>query len=241
MTPWAFCEDLTADNGQLEEQEAHHLLHVLRLSPGSGFTAFDGRGTAAQAVVTAVSRRDVKFQILSRTVNSRPLRARVTVAASPPKGDRLKWMVEKLTEIGVDRLILLNTQRTIVTPGETRVDKLRTNVVAACKQSRRPWLMEITPLLPLESILEEFASQSRLHQLFIAHPDADPVPPTSLITSDSRELSVLIGPEGGFTDEEITAAIHIGAEPLSWPGNILRIETAAIVFGTLLIARAGPL
>jgi 16S rRNA (uracil1498-N3)-methyltransferase len=241
MTPWAFCEDLSADEGQLEEQEAHHLLHVLRLSAGSSFAAFDGRGTEAQAVVTTVSRRDVKFQILSRTVYSRPLRASVTVAASPPKGDRLKWMVEKLTEIGVDRLILLNTQRTVVTPGDTRVDKLRANVVAACKQSRRPWLLEIMPLQPLEVVLEEFASQSDLRQLFIAHPDTDPVPRTSLITGDSRELKVLIGPEGGFTDQEITAAIHNGAEPLSWPGNILRIETAAIVFGALLIARTGLL
>jgi 16S rRNA (uracil1498-N3)-methyltransferase len=147
-------------------------------------------------------------------------------------------MAEKLTEIGVDRLILLNARRTVVTPGETRVDKIRANIVAACKQCRRPWLTEIVPLQPLQSVLDGFASPSDSRQMFMAHPGAGTASSDSFESGGRRELCVLIGPEGGFTDEEVSAAISSGAVPLSWPGNILRIETAAIVFGTLLIARA---
>ena len=237
MNPWAFCEDLGSDDGQLEDQEAHHLLHVLRLSRGASITVFDGKGTEAHAVVTAVSRRDVTFQVLSRTFHAPPSRASVTVAASPPKADRLKWMVEKLTEIGVDRLILLNTQRTIVTPGETRVDKLRANVVAACKQSRRPCLMRIDAITPLNSVLEEFSSPSDARQVFIAHPGASTALSNSLETRIAREVCVLIGPEGGFTEEEVASAVDSGAVPLSWPGGILRIETAAVVFSSLQISK----
>ena len=240
MTPWAFCEDLGADNGKLEDQEAHHLLHVLRLAPNSPLTVFDGRGTEAQAVVTAVSRRDVTFRITSRTIHSRPSRSRLTVAASPAKADRLKWMVEKLTEIGADRMILLNTQRTVVTPGDTRVDRLRASVVAACKQCRRPSLMDILPLQSLSSVLEDFSKSPEHGRLFIAHPTGSTLLPQNSEVSGRGDICVLIGPEGGFTDQEVATAISVGAVPVSWPETILRIETAAVVFGALLMSRLIP-
>lgn len=236
MTPWAFCEDLNADEGKIEDQEAHHLLHVLRLVPGSELTVFDGRGTVAQAFITSVSRRDLAFRITSRMVCARPFRPSLTVAASPPKADRLKWMVEKLTEIGADRLILLNTQRTVVTTGDTRVEKLRANVVAACKQCRRPYLMEILPLQTLSTVLEDFGKSSASTQLFIAHPGGASVANQTSDSINSRDAGVLIGPEGGFADEEVAAAISAGSVHVSWPGTILRIETAAVVFGTLLMS-----
>lgn len=237
MIPWAFCEDLSTDDGKLEDQEAHHLIHVLRLVPGSPLTVFDGLGTEATAVVSATSRRDISFRITSRHVHPRPLRQSLTVAASPAKADRLRWMVEKLTEIGVDRLILLHTERTVVTPGDARQEKLRASVVAACKQCRRPYLMEIHSLQPLSSVLQDFQKSLDSAQLFIAHPGEAPVPSQPHGSFRHGDISVLIGPEGGFTDEEVAAAISAGAVPVSWPGTILRIETAAIVFGALLMSR----
>jgi len=237
MTSWTFCDQLGEDQGTIGDQEAHHLLHVLRIALNAPLTLFDGRGTEAQAIVTAVSRRDLTFRILSRQQHSRPSRPSVIVAASPPKGDRLKWMVEKLTEMGVDRLVLLHTQRTNETPGDTRVDKLRAHAVAACKQCRRPYLLDILPLKPLSSVLDERTKSLGSGQLFIAHPGGAALPGQTSDLTHLQEACVLIGPEGGFADEEVVAAISAGAVPLSWPETILRIETAAVVFGALLMSR----
>jgi 16S rRNA (uracil1498-N3)-methyltransferase len=165
----------------------------------------------------------------------------ISVIAEPRKADRLKGMVDKLTEIGVDRLILLNSQRTIVSPGETRVEKLRANVIAACKQCRRSVLMEVLPLRTFNSVIEELGSQTTDHASFIAHP--------GLASTDSshgthasdgsagKSLNLLIGPEGGFTNDEVQLARNAGIKPVSWPDTILRIETAAIVLGALMMSQ----
>lgn len=146
-------------------------------------------------------------------------------------------MVEKLTEIGVDRLILLQSERTVVTPAESRVEKLRSIVISACKQCRRNELMELSPLQTFASVLDDIISQ-RLHgQHFIAHPSQPKTIHT--MTEDravDRSLLLLIGPEGGFTDAELQAAIESGSRTLQWPSTILRVETAAIVFAIQLLS-----
>ena len=148
-------------------------------------------------------------------------------------------MVEKLTEIGVDRLILLQTDRTVVVPGETRLEKLRASVIGACKQSRRSYLMDVWPLVPLKKLLPERILHADSTTLLIAHPgDSSASLSTVLHTvPPGHNLTVLIGPEGGFTDEETSMATDSGIIPTAWPETILRIETAAIVFAAALLSR----
>ncbi len=234
MTHWAYCEDIGSDSAVVTDSEAHHLLHVLRVETGYELTVFDGNGIEAAVIVTATTRRDVSCRIVSRKRHERRSGSRLTMIVAPPKADRLKWMVEKLTEVGVDQLVLLQAQRTIVTPSETRIDKLKGNVVAACKQSRRPFLMELLPLQKFESVLEERQTQSDEHATFIAHPSDQTVDPSGLLKV-GQSVSVLVGPEGGFTDDEVQRGLSAGATPVSWPNGILRIETAAIVFASLLM------
>jgi 16S rRNA (uracil1498-N3)-methyltransferase len=236
MTHWAYCEDLTSDSAVVGDTEAHHLLHVLRLGVGAELILFDGLGTNAEAVVTSATRRDVTCRILGRKTHVRSTTSSLTVFVSPPKADRLKWVVEKLTEIGVDRMVLLNTQRTVVTPGETRVDKLKANVVAACKQCHRPYLMELLPLQTFTTAIEQFTSESRCAASFFAHPGLNSNGDASLELPPG-EINLLIGPEGGFTDNEVATATSAGLQTISWPGTILRIETAAIVFATMLMSQ----
>lgn len=236
MPPRAFCELLLTDDVVVDDTEAHHLLHVLRLRSGDQLQLFDGCGMEADAIVTRISRREVFCSVTTRRQTSQVERVHVTVIAAPPKADRLKWMVEKLTEIGVARLILLQTDRTEVTPRESRTEKLRSNVIAACKQCRRNDLMQLSPLQTLSSVLDDAATLRLPGELWIAHPS----PSTPTVFSDvvmpilSRLL--LIGPEGGFTETELQAAVSAGARMISWPHTILRIETAAIVFATRLLS-----
>jgi len=235
VLPRAFSESLLTDDVVLGDTESHHLLHVLRLKAGDPLCLFDGCGIEADAVITRQTRREVFCAVTARRKSPPVTGARVTVIAAPPKADRLKWMIEKLTEIGVERLILLQTDRTVVSPGESRIDKLRASVISACKQCRRNDFMELSPLQPLASVLEDVATQRLPGKLWIAHPaqeglaqESDPVE-----TSDKSQL-LLIGPEGGFTEDEVAAALKAGAKIISWPRTILRIETAALVFAAHL-------
>ncbi|GDX90208.1 MAG: RsmE family RNA methyltransferase [Planctomyces sp.] len=232
---WAWTEQLTTGELVISGPEAHHLLHVLRMKTGSSLILFDGNGSIADAVIQHTGRRDLT--VLSQHIRRPPaaLSTELTVAAAPPKGDRLRTMVEKLTEMGVHRLVLLETERSVTAPGETRVEKLRASVVAACKQARRPVLMELQPLISLPELLRQ-ASADKL-AVYAAHPaeTTDPLPPPPVPSHNLIAPLLLIGPEGGFTDHEITLMKSVQARFMAWPGTILRTETAALVFATILL------
>lgn len=234
-----FTENLSDQLVRIDDAEAHHLLNVLRLKCGDAVELFDGTGTIASGTIESSTRRDANVRVVSRHVQPPSDLAKVIVAAAPPKGERLRWMVEKLTEIGVDELVLLETKHSVVHPGETKLDKLRTNVISACKQSGRSRLMKLRGLLPLASLLTEFIRSDVQPRLIMAHPDPAAVSisasPRHGDGSEFPATLLLIGPEGGFADDEVGDAHSAGAEICCWPGHILRIETAAIVFATQLL------
>jgi 16S rRNA (uracil1498-N3)-methyltransferase len=232
MSDRFFCSNINAPSVVLTDAEAHHAIHVMRLKKGDGLQLFDGAGTSADAEVLNVGRRDLTVSILATAYTEPSATGRITVAACVPKGDRLKWMIEKLTEVGVDRYIPLQTQRSVVDPGKSKLDKLPTTIVAASKQCRRDWLMEIGIVQTLDDLVNSVDDSERL---FIAHPGDLNTERKSDFPLTNKNVTVLIGPEGGFTADEVTMARQKSAEPISWPTGILRTETAAIVMATLVM------
>jgi len=226
-----YVADLTTSHPEIADTEAHHLRNVLRMKPGELIELFDGRGTSAKAVIDTVKRDRVLTSTQEISKAERLESARLTVAASPPKGDRLKWMIEKLTELGVGRYVPLLTERTVVTPRETRLERLQSTVIAACKQSGRQWLMELSE----PQTIEEMLAANSTEDVVIAHPGF----PESALPSAARPCLLLIGPEGGFVEDEIAAAMSAGATGVSWPGTVLRTETAAIAISTWLLSSRG--
>lgn len=227
-----FCPALAGSTARLDEAESHHALHVLRLKVGDDVELFDGSGASASAAVTDVSRKSVVVKIEQRRPEVPRRRPQLIVAAAPPRGDRLKSMVEKLTELGVDELIPLRTVRSVNDPRQSKLEKLRGTVIAAMKQSGRNRLMTVHPTTDLSVVLRSASvEQQRIH---IAHPGDSGTVPDSEVTADSV---LLIGPEGGFTREEVLQATDYAAARLSWPEGILRIETATVVFASLLLSR----
>ena len=245
---WTLVEQVQTDRVEVNDAEAHHLLHVLRFKAGSELVLFDGAGQVAHSVIESVTRRSVVCRVLQRSSSVRPWGGGLTVAVSPPKGDRLRWMIEKLTELGIQRISLLRCTRTVTDPGETRLEKLRSTLAAACKQSRQAWLPELEPLAELRVVVDQAVACGQT--IYVAHPPADFSPesastgpqvqihagcqPEKTLSDRGRRL-LLIGPEGGFTDEEIGSSIASGAALLHWPYSILRTETAAMVFSALLL------
>ncbi|MBI5756927.1 MAG: 16S rRNA (uracil(1498)-N(3))-methyltransferase [Planctomycetales bacterium] len=220
-----------SDTAELTGPEAHHLLHVLRLGVGDDVELFDGRGVHAICQIESTARQAVRLRIISRAASVRATTRSVILATAMPKGDRLGWLVEKATELGVDRLIPLITQRSVVDAGAGKLDKLRRTVIEACKQCGRDNLMTIDPPSHWSDVVaREFVVPDRL--ILVAHPGGEPWPLEGWLGSSAasplRDALIAIGPEGGFTDEEVQLAQRHGARLVHLVANVLRIETAAI-------------
>jgi 16S rRNA (uracil1498-N3)-methyltransferase len=225
-----YCSDLQGNSTILDESESHHALHVMRLKVGETVELFDGTGQVAQGVISGSDRHNVALELKEIQETPAPNRPRLILAAPPPRGDRFKSMIEKLTEIGVDEYIPLRTVRSVVDPRQSRLSKLRGTVISAMKQSGRNRFMEIHESREFSVVLRNATSAAQ--SVFIAHPGEKPTKHAEPLT---RDTLLLIGPEGGFTSEEVLQATDYAAERISWPDGILRIETATILFsGTLL-------
>lgn len=214
--------------GQVEiaGQEAHHLATVCRLRPGDSLTLFNGRGEEYPARVLEVGKRRVLTEVLEVSSPQRELGFRLEVAAPLPKGDRANFLVEKLTELGASAFVPLQTARSVVQPRDAKLERLQRHVVEASKQCGRNVLMQVRPL----TVWHEYCQSSDLLAVrLVAHPGGVPMakhPPGDVVAA--------IGPEGGFTDEEIALAIGNGWSAVDLGPRILRVETAALALAALL-------
>lgn len=214
----------------LEGTEAHHLLHVMRASVGDELTLFDGTGGQYTAEVTQLGRKDAQLSVGPRAEVNRELKAKLVFGVALPKGDRQKWLVEKLTELGVAELQPLETQRSVADLRGKSLEKLRRSVVEASKQCGRNQLMTIHPPIALAEFLTS-ASGVKL----VAHPGGESV--SNIHTTAAECVSVVIGPEGGFTDEETATAVEQSWQRVGLGRSILRIETAAVALAAVLGSR----
>ncbi|HET6915638.1 MAG TPA: RsmE family RNA methyltransferase [Acidimicrobiales bacterium] len=213
-------EDL--DSPVLDEADRHHLGSVLRLREEEIVSATDGRGGWRMCRFAAGGRL-----VAEGTVGScdRPVPA-LCVAFAPVKGDRTEWAVQKLTELGVDRIALLNTERGVVrwegARAESHLRKLRAVARQALMQSRGLWMPSVEGIIGFEDA-------AALPGAALAEPGGSPI---SLAAP-----TVLVGPEGGWSDRERTEA---AGRTVSLGAGVLRAETAAVAAGVLLTAlRAG--
>jgi len=216
---------------QLADPEAHHLSHVLRHAVGDSVELFDGRGMIGQAVIARIRKHDVDCDV-TEVRHDPPPEAELTLAMAVPKGERFDWLVEKATELGVRRLVPLRTERSTVDPRDSKLDRLRQTIIAACKQSRRTRLMDLTAV----KTWSEFLAESVCGSLLIAHPGEN-ASPLDLIGTE-RQYTFAVGPEGGLTAEEVQAATSRGGRLIGLGPNILRIETAGMALAAWSLFRA---
>jgi 16S rRNA (uracil1498-N3)-methyltransferase len=206
----------------LDADDRHHLVDVLRLRPGEPVVAGDGRGGWVPCRVAAGRDAD------SLLVPDGPLRRagrpgpEVVVGFAPVKGDRPEWVVQKLTELGVDRVVPLRTARSVVRwegeRADRAVERLRRVAREAAAQCRRPWLPVVDAVTTLPALAGTAAAGVTLAVPGGAPPDlARPV--------------VAVGPEGGWEPDELATGPAVGLGP-----TVLRAETAAVVAGALLCA-----
>lgn len=200
---------------ELRDDDQHHLTRVLRLRAGEAVTVTDGEGGWRTCSFGDRTRLDPTGEVV-REARPEPS---LGVGFAPAKGDRPELVVQKLTELGIDRIVVVGTARAVVRWDDDRAGKalsrLRRITVEAAMQSRRVWLPEVTGPVPVLEVV-------RSADVALAEPGGDP-------PSLARPV-VVIGPEGGWTPNELEGA----AATVDLGPQILRAETAAIAAGVLL-------
>ncbi len=231
MTDPLFYFEQLADPGAVltvTGEEAHHAAAVRRLHPGDTLWLFDGRGGIARATLLRVAARDRTLELrIEERRTEPPSRPAIHLACALPKGDRQNVLLDMTTQLGMTQFTPLVCERGVVRPGTNASERWRRLCLEACKQSRRPHLPVIhPPALPREIATRAAAAGSTV---WIAHPSAQATAITSAAKQNTTaDVTILVGPEGGFTEAEVTAATDGGAKLLLLGPAILRIETAAV-------------
>lgn len=223
---------------ELPADEASHAVRVLRMKPGDEMVLMDGVGTFFKAEVAVASPHHCVYRVVEEMPQLPQWHGRYHIAMAPTKlMDRTEWMLEKVTEIGVDEVSLLNcdnSERRVAKPA--RLEKI---LVSAMKQSRKAW----KPVLNDMAAFRKFVSESRGGMKFIAH-CYEEIPRTYLYDElcgrdVSEAVTVLIGPEGDFTPDEVRMAVDAGYVSVHLGQSRLRTETAAMVAVMMMHLSAG--
>ena len=195
---------ITGPRAQLTGAECQHLAQALRARAGGAVTLFDGSGKEYRARVITAGRSCVELEVLAGREVSRELSPRVTLAVALPKGERQRWLVEKAVELGVACVVPLITDRGVARPNPRVLSRLRRYVVESSKQCGRNRLMEIAAP---ERAREFFASAPTDTLRILAHISETAGNIADLAPRPVAETVFLaVGPEGGFSDQELAAA-----------------------------------
>ncbi len=212
-------------------KEARHARDVLRLQSGTAVEVFDDAGRTGSALLLLDGMNTPSVQVES-VAEPPTARMRWDIAAAVPKGERADWMVEKLSELGTDRFIPIATARSVVLPqGKNKRERWVRLATESAKQSRRSGVMKIDELTPLARAVQqtrETDSSGRL-ALFLTTAGTTRTLLRALTESASAtRLTLFIGPEGGWTDDETAQFVSAGMLAVALGDTILRVETAAV-------------
>lgn len=226
-----------ANELELPDEEAKHAIRVLRLHEGDEIYLQDGLGTFYHAVVSMANNKHCYYSIEKATPQQRMWHGHIHLAIAPTKMmDRMEWMVEKATEIGFDEISFLDckfSERKVI-----RTDRIQKIITSAFKQSRKAWMPKVNEMVSFD----EFMKKNISGRKFICHcyneiPRKDFFESINSIdnttednkeTSDSENITILVGPEGDFSIDEVRQALDNGYSSVTLGTSRLRTETAGL-------------
>ncbi|MGH8298966.1 MAG: 16S rRNA (uracil(1498)-N(3))-methyltransferase [Steroidobacteraceae bacterium] len=224
----------------IDGDAAKHIARVLRLKPGDPLTVFDGRGGEHAARIEAIRKGAVVVEVQERSAAERESPLSLTLAQGVSRGERMDWVIQKATELGVTRIIPLLTERSVVRldarQSARKIQHWQGIAVAACEQSGRNKVPDIATPLGLHDFLR--AIDSRATCLLLSPTGTQRV---NDLKAPAGQIIVLIGPEGGMAQSEQRAAVAAGFLTVRMGPRVLRTETAAVAALTLLQHQFGDL
>lgn len=228
--------DISAgDSITLSPQESHHAFKVRRMKQGDELMLLNGIGAKVTGVIHQCDRNALVVHVSSVTQIQEPLR-RVEIAVALPKGDRQKQMLDMLAQLGVASITPLLCEFSVSQYSEKIVQRWQRTLLEACKQSENPFLPEIHEAqTPLSFVDAHFANAVSSDDL-IYYADIDGITPSALVFKDEpQRVSIMIGPEGGYSNSELSALQKKGIPRLKLSHYILRIEAAAVAAAAAFI------
>ncbi len=225
--PWFYFPD--PEHKSLPEEESHHAARVLRKRTGDLITGFDGRGNVYNLKIKSVGPKVCELEILEENALPPPYSHSLTIAIAPPKTkERLGFMVEKLTEIGVSKIQFLLSERS--ERQSVNMERVQRTMISAAKQCGSYFLPEIPDPMDFPSWYSGVADS----QKFICHLPEQAAPDSleEMLKKD-EDTCIAIGPEGDFSKSEITMARSAGFVSAGLGPQVLRTETAALVACTI--------
>lgn len=232
----------------LGESEARHASQVLRLGPGDHLEVLDGHGGLIEAVILTSHRKTMEVQEVRRQTRPRP-RPGIVLMQALLKGKALETVLEKSVELGVEQLVLLDTERCVARVPPAEIARKRSvwtqTLIEAVKQSRNPWLPELLGPVSLAEALEPSLDSSAT-PVFVASLEPGVLQLGRVLQSTVtharfQRLAVAVGPEGDFSPSELANLRSAGGIPISLGSLILRAETAAIAAVAILADHARAL
>jgi 16S rRNA (uracil1498-N3)-methyltransferase len=217
--------------------EAHHAARVKRCEAGDVLGLRNGRGLVARARIEAIRKSgrgdwQVEARVLEASVAS-VATPRVEVWTSPPKGEHLATMIDGLSQAGVAAWAPLRTKRTVVEPRSGKLERLERVCEESLKQCGRAWLMEIGAAAELEGA----TARGEGLAVVVADQSGQAWERAAREVGEARTVRVLVGPEGGFAEDELARAREAGAVVARFGPHAMRIETAAVVAGASVVMR----
>ncbi|MBC8045910.1 MAG: 16S rRNA (uracil(1498)-N(3))-methyltransferase [Fimbriimonadaceae bacterium] len=210
----------------LPEKEMHHAVHVLRLKAGDQMQLIDGKGNIYAAEIIEISKRGCSVKIISTHQQKKENNFNLHIAIAPTKSsNRFDLFLEKVTEIGIDEITPLlcnNSERRKI-----NIEKVEQTLIAAIKQSGRAYLPVLNPLTEFNAFIKDHENNTA--QKFIAHCKSGQKQTLAHVLKPNSDVTILIGPEGDFTTDEIDIAMKNKFVPASLGSYRLRTETAGIV------------
>lgn len=213
------------------KDQVHHAKNVLRLTVNEGVVIFDDKGNEYRSILEKSLPKSMIFKIKDeKNPILRPSKVKITVACAIPKDSRMDEIIDKLTQLGVERIIPLETERVIVKldkhKGILRQERWKKIAFNASLQSQRNTLPILEPIKNIKQLLSD-AGSFDLKLIPTLIEERKPLKEI-LEKSKPRNILVIIGPEGDFTTEEVNSAIKMGCIPVSLGDLVLRVETAAV-------------
>lgn len=207
----------------LDQDESKHCVKVLRMQAGDEFNIIDGKGTFYKAKITEAHPKKCQFEIIETSSKEEPSFHRHLAIAPTKNMDKMEWLAEKATEMGIDEISFFqsfHSERKII-----KIDRLEKKVISAMKQSLKAKKPVLNEMISFKTLLDNAKANIKL----IAYVDFENKIHMKNELNDQQDTLILIGPEGDFTPEEVELAIKKGYKKVSLGNSRLRTETAALV------------
>ena len=220
-----FVEDLPTTVGatyEFNNDDANHAIRVLRIGTGEIFNLSDGAGSWSRVQVLTVAKKSMQVKVVE-TGHQDALDTHFTVIQAIPKGDRIKEAIEMCTEGGVDRIVMWKASRSIG-KSDDKMEKLQTTAREASKQSRRFRIPEVIGVAATNAVVDQIAQAD----LAIVFHESATMKVSELVAPGCKKVAIIIGPEGGLTDEEIDTFAAAGAKVALMGRPVLRSAHAGL-------------